>query len=283
MYFQKLAIVNILGGLGNQLHQIAFAKYLEDQGYIVKVNLEWFHVNDFSDGTTPRELHLDITNFGLTTMNKQDKKRMRRHTFLKKQTKLNKLYHSKFNLLIKFNYGNYFDENKFYKFNYFDGYWQNKKYLNQKKEVLLDALKNQNEFLNSPSDNENKTMIHIRKGDYIEWGEELSLNYFENAIKKLEARIGNFKYDIFTDGEIIKNLELFKSAQNIFSDLSENPLTTLSRMRNYENYIISNSSLSFFGAFLSKYENKVVIYPKPWFKSIDHEPYTEINWSYIER
>ena len=30
MIFNKIAIVNLMGGLGNQLHQIAFSKYLDD-------------------------------------------------------------------------------------------------------------------------------------------------------------------------------------------------------------------------------------------------------------
>ena len=32
MALKKIAIVNLMGGLGNQSHQIAFSKYLNDIG-----------------------------------------------------------------------------------------------------------------------------------------------------------------------------------------------------------------------------------------------------------
>ena len=53
-------------------------------------------------------------------------------------------------------------------------------------------------------------------------------------------------------------------------------------MPNYDNFIISNSSLSFFGAFLSESKKKKVIYPKPWFKSVNFDPFVEEDWNYIE-
>ena len=44
-----------MGGLGNQLHQIAFSKYLDDIGYDVKIDLSWYNVSNFTDGTTKRD------------------------------------------------------------------------------------------------------------------------------------------------------------------------------------------------------------------------------------
>lgn len=32
MVFKKIVIINLMGGLGNQSHQIAFSKYLNDIG-----------------------------------------------------------------------------------------------------------------------------------------------------------------------------------------------------------------------------------------------------------
>ena len=48
MAFKKIAIINLMGGLGNQLHQIAFSKYLDDIGYDVKIDLSWYNISNFS-------------------------------------------------------------------------------------------------------------------------------------------------------------------------------------------------------------------------------------------
>ena len=46
MKFKKnIAIVDLMGGLGNQLFQICFAKYLENNGVDVYLSEEWFHKN----------------------------------------------------------------------------------------------------------------------------------------------------------------------------------------------------------------------------------------------
>ena len=66
MSFQKFATVNIIGGLGNQLHQFAFIKYLENKGFKLRVNLDWYKVDEHEDGTIPRKFELNIKNFTYT-------------------------------------------------------------------------------------------------------------------------------------------------------------------------------------------------------------------------
>ena len=35
---EKIAVVDLLGGFGNQVIQISFAKYLQDSGFVVRIN-----------------------------------------------------------------------------------------------------------------------------------------------------------------------------------------------------------------------------------------------------
>ena len=60
---KNLALVDMMGGLGNQLHQISFAKYLEDNGFEVFISTDWFYKNNFKDGTTKRNLEINIKDF----------------------------------------------------------------------------------------------------------------------------------------------------------------------------------------------------------------------------
>ena len=52
----KKAIVDLMGGLGNQLHQICFAQYLQDNGYTVYLNEDWYKNFEPSAKTTKRNL-----------------------------------------------------------------------------------------------------------------------------------------------------------------------------------------------------------------------------------
>ena len=64
MYFKKNGLVNLIGGFGNQLYQIAFAEYLSDNGFDIKININWFKEHDFNDGTTKRNLEINVKDFG---------------------------------------------------------------------------------------------------------------------------------------------------------------------------------------------------------------------------
>ena len=67
MGLRKIAIIKLMGGLGNQLHQIAFSKYLDDIGYNVKIDLSWYNVSKFPDGTIKRNLEINVSDFGYSS------------------------------------------------------------------------------------------------------------------------------------------------------------------------------------------------------------------------
>ena len=281
MTLKKVATVNLMGGLGNQLHQIVFSKYLQDHGYKVKIDLSWFNIPKFSDGTTKRNLEVDVSNFGLEALDEK-RKIIDSEKFINKNSKIvNKLYHSNINFLYKEHFGNDYNDDKYYLINKFNGYWQNSKYIHDSKNFLFDGLRKHNSFRNFTKND--KTMIHIRKGDFVNWGEDLPLNYYKNSLLSLKEYKNEIKYDIYTDLKKLNNLDsLFKDANKIYNNSNDSGMKVLSKMLSYKNFIISNSSLSFFSAYLGSTDNSKIFYPHPWFKSIKHKPYTENNWSPIE-
>jgi hypothetical protein len=281
MALKKIAIVNLMGGLGNQLHQIVFSKYLQDQGYSVKIDDTWYDFSKFSDGTTKRELEINVSNFGLETLKQKRKMKTSESSIYKKSKIINKLYNSNINFFYKEHYGNEYNDYKYYFFNIFNGYWQSRKYINESKKFLISGLKKHESFSNVVQND--KTLIHIRKGDYVSWGEDLPLDYFKSSLLNLKKDTDSTEYDIFTDlQEIDQSDSLFNEANTIHNDLSDTGMKTLSTMLSYKNFIISNSSLSYFAAYLGAIKSSVIYYPQPWFKSIKYEPYTKENWSPIE-
>ena len=99
------------------------------------------------------------------------------------------------------------------------------------------------------------TLIHIRRGDYIEWNEELPNSYYIKAIKEILKVDDKATFDIFTDSQTL--IMMCLSMQKMFTMMSMKILSTLNRMTKYRNFIIANSSF-LFGAFLASKESKKV-------------------------
>ena len=121
----------------------------------------------------------------------------------------------------------------------------------------------------------NSVLLHVRHGDYV--GEHdfglCSGEYYENSIEIMASKIENPKFFIFSDD--IKGAKKLKiNYPHEFVDFKENNELNargngelLKVMSSCKHFIIANSTLSWWAAFLSKNENKIIITPKPWFQS----------------
>lgn len=280
---KHVALVDLMGGLGNQIFQLNFANYLKKEGFNVYINLEWFNSDIFNDGTTRRSLILNPLDFELENANKFILNKFSYFENLQNYKIINKLSLPILKNTYKQHNGHFFDLENKKKYNRFSGYWQNQKYLKGQKNYLLNSLEKNSLFnlnLNSPNQ---KTLIHIRKTDYVKLGEELPESYYKNAINEISRKEKLFKYDIFTDEKILASTsELYKNAENIYLNSEENPIITLSKMMNYKNYIIANSTFSLLPAYLSYSSDSIVIYPKPWYKYSQYNPPVKISWKEVK-
>jgi hypothetical protein len=164
-------IIKIMGGLGNQMFQYAFAKALcsnlEDS---FKLDLTSFQ------GDNLRKFELNIFNITPDTATESDILR------LKKKTKVQKFLR-KILKVEKFDPKTYFEEKEFVFSSevfqkkapfYFEGFWQSEKYFKKAETSIrddftfknLDFLKNKN-LLESIKSTESVS-IHIRRGDYVQ-------------------------------------------------------------------------------------------------------------------
>ena len=108
--FNNVALVDLMGGLGNQIFQLNFANYLKSKGFKVYINLGWFNSDIFEDGTTKRSLLLNPLDFELETAD-----RLMLNKFFRFENLLNAKVVSKLSLPIlkktyKLNTGHFFDE-----------------------------------------------------------------------------------------------------------------------------------------------------------------------------
>jgi hypothetical protein len=130
---------------------------------------------------------------------------------------------------------------------------------------------------------ESSVSIHIRRGDYLNYPlvhPVISLDYLKKSISYFNP---NSKFLIFSDDKewVSKNIDFIQYEMIEFNHDYEE----LWAMSLCKNNILSNSSFSWWAAFLNQNENKKIISPKKWFGDLGPKNYQDIyinDWISIE-
>ena len=117
--------------------------------------------------------------------------------------------------------------------------------------------------------------LHVRRKDYV--GSPIfgtvGLDYYQNALLQLPQ---DMQVVVFSD-DLKWCRENFIGGRFLFID--DNDYVVLYLMSKMKHHIIANSTFSWWGAWLSEYQDKIVIAPKVWFGT--DIPYADIvpeNW-----
>lgn len=253
-----IAIVDISGGLGNQLFQCSFALYLKDLG--VKV---YFFDSENKLFINERFLGIKKLNF-ISSKFLEILKKFKLFAKFYKVVTSNEVQSNDESII------NYYEKLKIISFNgYFQNYEYANKYKNEIKRSLLETFK---EYGNKNPNTKSNTLIHVRRSDYLDTNEQLEISYYSKAMEHCNEKIKDFSYDIFTDDyEWVISQPIFNKANyvekstNIVKRHKKDVLSTFSNMLDYENYIIANSTFSWWAAILSYDSNTIVSQPKPFF------------------
>jgi hypothetical protein len=117
---------------------------------------------------------------------------------------------------------------------------------------------------------ENSCSLHVRRGDYLKYPNihpTCDVSYYEKSISLVDSE----NILIFSDDiNWCKNNLLIKN-KNIFFIEGNQDYIDLWLMSLCKNNIMANSTFSWWGAWLNKNKNKLVIGPKKWFgESLHH-------------
>lgn len=272
-----MIIVKISGGLGNQLFQYAFGKYIASQ-LNTKVLYDIQTIKNFNH-FTPRSIGLTFFECQIEIASKNEIKKMKlfTHGFMERiERKIAKSYPFLFSKYFVEQSSHTITNSRYLRDNcYYDGYWQSYKYL----EPLISVLRN--EIRLKPASQEQKTdlineiensqsvSIHIRRGDYITIKKNYNLfgicskKYYTDAIQYIEGKINNPIFYIFSD-DLSWAKENFNGSQYIFVK-GNIPAEDLYLMSRCKYNIIANSSFSWWGAWLNTNSDKLVIAPAQWY------------------
>lgn len=287
--------VNLRGGLGNQLFQYASAR-----SFALDINDEL--CLDLS-GITNRDHNIfSLDNFNIEAEAVSNcyiwqKKISRAFSSLsyrigkkigyEKSYKFDVFFSPLLNLL-----GVYNIENGYMKFRrsitknkYINGYLQSDKYFIANSDKIRGelSLKREVPAMNSRLSNEmqsrNSVCVHIRRGDFVDVGGIVcTKNYYVNAVKYLAEKLVDADFYIFSnDIDWVKKNILFPVEVNFINEANPSYIE-LALMASCNNFIISNSTFSWWAQFLSKNEEKIVIAPDRWFVDGQREDIYQNGW-----
>ena len=151
------------------------------------------------------------------------------------------------------------------------GYWQNKDYwgkIPQKIEFKCLELDEKNKIWYDLLWRNNSFFIHVRRGDYLNPGNEIynvcDTVYYNKGIELIKKKFDNPYFFVFSD-----DIEWTKQniiANNIFyvdNNLGKYSYLDMYLMSQCKGGIIANSTFSYWAAILGR-EKSIIIYPNNW-------------------
>ena len=275
--YEKLIIVRIWEGLGNQLFQYAYARALKEQGKNVALDLDKTYSEAFGQYKNNDVRTNAVQNYRIT-LPAADVRTFGKYDFILQDTFGRRLKCS----LAKKGIGKYaFHEETVQHYQeasanvrantYVKGWFQSEKYFADIRPILLEELLPKelpvfSEEVRELLRDEQCVSIHFRRGDYVRIHHELNIAYFHQAVEEIRRKYDHPKFLIFSDDVdwVLRNLRIDEKCisanpDNVLKDYEELYLMSLCKSN-----IISNSTFSWWGAWLNRNPDKTVIAPKLW-------------------
>lgn len=273
-----MIIVQIAGGLGNQLFQYAFGRTLAlRNGCELKLDLSIFENYEWHEySLKPFNIKEEIASQKeceiLRGQNLPLYKRIQRKLFDTQPTFIHEhtlLFDPKY-LEVK-------------NPAYLSGYWQSERYFSEFKEKIFSEFNIHvkpsaaNQSLIDQIRSCNAISLHLRRGNFIK-DESVnkkhgttSINYYMEAINFICTKIINPVFFIFSDDILWAKENINLNFQSVFVDINSDKTDyeDLRLMSSCQHHILANSTFSWWGAWLNPSPDKIVIAPKIWFADKD--------------
>jgi hypothetical protein len=278
-----LIIVQLKGGLGNQLFQYAAALSLGAlHNTQVKVDVSQLLAPDEEIGTM-RNYELKYVNQPPAVASEAEINAMIKEPFLLKYyRKTLPPFKRKIYKEASFRFDIHFFESQ--NNIYLKGYRQSEKYFAQIAENIKQQLSLQLSVYRSVEAYgeqlkiHNSVSIHIRHGDYTnaavtEFHGILGMEYYNRAIEEIIQIVDNPVFYIFTDNPewVKQNFSINHETIFVSGAISQTHYEDLYLMRCCRHNIIANSSFSWWAAWFNKNPEKVVVAPIKWFDKANYD------------
>ena len=278
-----MIIIQVAGGLGNQLQQYALYRKLVLMGKEVRLDLSWFDKVQLAETgktsgkrempvVTKRKLELKyFDRLVFEACNKDDRERLIGDDGLKGKVRRKLFPHT-----VK-----HFVESKMYHPEIFDfedmyvsGYFACEKYygdiLYDLREKIQFPLSNNplNREMAKEMENCNSVSVHIRRGDYLNpenaamFGNICTDSYYESAMELIKTQNPDAHFYIFSDDmKYVREKYIGDEFTIIDINHGKDSFYDMWLMSKCKHNICANSTFSFWGARLNGNEGKIMIRP----------------------
>jgi hypothetical protein len=180
---------------------------------------------------------------------------------------------------------------------YLEGYWQSEKYFLEASELLVqdfamvDAMPAACEAILHDMQSHDAICVHVRRGDYVSnpvaaaTHGTLSIEYYKRGVAEICAASEKPKCYVFSDDHDWVSANLSFNCPMVVVDINgpAQAHLDLMLMASCKHFVIANSSLSWWGAWLGNFHQKRVIAPRRWFLSNAKEARDLLPDSWLQR
>lgn len=269
-----MIIVQLTGGLGNQLFQYAMGRALAIENSVpLKLDRSFFEGYDWhAYSLAPFAVQENFASPEECRWFKQ-KQHSWLNRLLRKTIKKGHYIVYEKNLLFDATYKTVASPA------YLVGYWQCQEYFLKHRAILQKEfqIKIQPSAANatflSHIQSVNAVSLHIRRGNFVSVSEvnkihgTCSPQYYRAAVDYLKERVGHPVFFVFSDDLDWARENLKGSESYVFVDVNDaaHDYEDLRLMSHCRHHIIANSTFSWWAAWLNPSASKIIVAPKQWF------------------
>lgn len=160
------------------------------------------------------------------------------------------------------------------------GYWQGEQYFNNNEDFIRNIFTFPEFILPKALINVDKEIasvaVHVRRGDYISdpvsraYHYVCNVDWYLHAMKEMRNRLHNPKFYIFSDDQTWATAVFGNIPDVSFVDSNTNgpAWMDMALMTKCSNFIISNSTYSWWASYLGKKINSITIAPQYWYPGL---------------
>ena len=278
-----MIIVNLKGGLGNQMFQYAIGYCISKKKNVplyFDTRLMEEHKIKPSPRNVPRDFDLDVFDIEKKLAKKKDLVKTLQFSNNYRIRKFITIILDRLNLFAFYEKKRIFD-NRILKTKYanlyLDGLWQSENYFKDYRSEILNIYNFNKVKLDKENINflkninyEKSICLNVRRTDFINNPEHnvVTIDFYKKAIFKIQSMLGNDTVVyIFSDdlNWCKKNFSFIEKKYYVEHNLAGYKFYNyLYLMTNFKNFIIPNSSFAWWAAWLSQKSDKIIVVPEKW-------------------
>jgi len=296
-----MVVVQLIGGLGNQMFQYACGLHLARLNNTeLKLDVSFIENRmSVKDGFVYRVFELDIFQISAEILDGND------FPLYPKNWSISNRFGRLFHLLqIKMKGFKYVMERSRKKYDrllfkpeilkkkgniYLVGYWQSAKYFKGIQSLIREEFKFKNPIIEESKElladimSGNSVCIHVRRTDLLSVKQMgfHGIAYYDRAIKELSSRLSALKLFVFSDDLDWCKENLHFEYPTTFVGQEHNGFknsNALLLMSSCKHFIVPNSSYSWWAAYISDSNEKIVVAPKNYHKGWNTHDIVPIGW-----